>query len=612
MLSSFRLVWDLFDRRMRKESALVLLMTIIGSITDGLSVAVILPVIQVAMDPAGASVHPVLGPIHDLLGITENNKFMAVVCAGLLLFFIIKNLVTASVIWVQNSFIARNRARMSSELVRGYLEEDYAFHLTRNSASLFRNAISAVIDLFSGTVSSLFTIITETLVAIAIIIVLLMAEPSSAMVAGIVIGLALFVFQRLLRRRMAAWGQQTYDANEDMIVRFNHAFGGIKETKVLGRERHFAHSFADAAGRHANLLKVFTMLNQSPRLVIEVMAVAGMLIAVLTILQQGRSPAEAIPVLGMFAMAAFRMMPSISRLTSALGNLHFNYALTRQLTDDIRACRAAQREDRDGASPLPFERDIRVEGLSFRYPGAAQSSLDGIDLHIRKGESVALIGASGSGKSTVANILLGLLRPESGKVLVDGQDIIEDPRRWQSRIGLVPEDVFLIDDTLRRNIAFGLLDEEIDEDRVRHALSMAQLDDLVTDLPLGLDTSMGERGVRLSGGQRQRVAIARCLYRDVDVILLDEATSALDAETEAAITTHINTLRGDKTLIIIAHRLSTVQHCDRLFLLDQGSLVDTGTFAELAERNPRFHEMVRQMDLSASLGVASVPTGVPS
>lgn len=601
MTSSFQMVYEILEGRMRRDAAAILILTLVSALADTGSVAIIIPVIQVTLDPAAAIAHPYLGRLYALLGSPGTEAFVIYVCVIMVLFFVLKNIIALALLWSQQYFIARNRAVISSEMVHYYLTAPYLLHMNTNIAKIFRNSISAVIDLFNGTVQSLFVILAESFVLIGILALLTYNEPSAALSAGAVIVAAGIAFQIFLKRPITRLGRRTQDAYETSILSFNHAFGSIKEAKVLGREAFFAAEFRATTTAYADRLGLFSALNQSPRMFFEIAGTVGLLFACIVMIRQGRATADMVAMLSMFAMAAFRLLPSLSRLANAAGNLHFNYALTDDLARHLLEYRSSRRQLGDQVTPLRFERDIRFEQVDFRYPDKPQNTLNDISLVISRGQSVAIVGSSGSGKTTLSNILLGLLEPSGGQVLIDGQNLRHNIRNWQRNIGLVTDVVFLTDDTLRRNIAFGRDNEEIDDSRLQQVVKMAQLDDLVAELPDGLNTMAGDHGCRLSGGQRQRVAIARCLYLDLPVLVFDEATSALDAETEASIAASIEALHGNRTLVIIAHRLSTVRNCDRIFFMEQGRLADSGTFQELVDRNPAFHAMVRQMDLSDTM-----------
>lgn len=460
-----------------------------------------------------------------------------------------------------------------------YLRQPYTFHLQRNSAELVRN-VHGEVAAFTGVISSLQILVAEFLVLIGIAILLLLIEPAGALLVALILGGAGSIYHRITRKRISKWGveRQLHDG-----FRFQHlqqGLDGAKDVKLLGRESDFLAQFHNHNMKSARVSGLQSILQNYPRLMFELLVVIGLSVLVISMLSQGGDMNSIIPTLGLFAAAAFRLMPSVNRILGAVQKLRFNFPVINVLNKEIKLT-TTEPVSQQTTCPEFFNDELTLTKLKYQYHGAALPALDGVSIKIQKGESVGLIGSSGSGKSTLADVILGLLSPTDGNVDVDGQDIHLSLRQWQDQIGYVPQSIYLTDDTFRRNIAFGLPDDQIDDVAIKRAINAAQLEDFVTSLPDGMETIVGERGIRLSGGQRQRIGIARALYHDPDVLVLDEATSALDTATEVGVMQAVNALHGKKTIIIVAHRLSTVEHCDRLYRLEHGKVVEEGTPSEI-------------------------------
>ena len=391
------------------------------------------------------------------------------------------------------------------------------------------------------------------------------------------IGVAVLGFQWFIRNRVAYWGRERQYHDGMIIKHIQQGLGGAKEVKMLGCEETFLTLHDESHRKTAKLLQWQQTLQALPRLWLELIAVAGIVALVLIMILRGGSIQDIIPVLGVFVAAAFRLLPSLSRILTALNSLRFSISVVNVLKEEfsIQVYEGHLKQKKD-LKVGDFQDKIGLRNLVYKYPASSKPALNNVSVNVSCKESVGFIGTSGAGKSTIIDIILGLLTPDSGQVLVDGLDIQQNLREWQNQIGYVPQSVFLTDDTLRKNIAFGLSNTEIDEKAVWDAIKASQLEEFVLNQPDGLETIVGERGVRLSGGQRQRIGIARALYHDPAVLVLDEATSSLDNDTENDIMKTINTLHGNKTLIIVAHRLSTVENCDRIYRLEKGQIVEEG------------------------------------
>lgn len=578
-MSSFRKMWSLLSRRERKSAFVLLFLMVMGMGLEMLGIGLVIPAISLMTQSDVGTRYPQLRPMLNFLGNPNQAQLIIGGMIGLVVVSVIKATFLAFFAWRQARFSFGLQVQLSQRLFAVYLRQPYTFHLQRNSAELMRNAFSAVDIVVHVCIVSTLQLLTEFLVLLGIFALLLMVEPVGAVVVVSVLGSAGVLFHRTTRGRIARWGIARQHHEALRVQHLQQGLGGAKEIKLLGREDEFLDQYRLHSRQDARVAEYQSTLQALPRLMLELLGVAGLATLVLIMITQGREPSSIVPMLALFAAAAFRLMPSVNRVLLAVQSLRYRLPYVNTLHSDLGI------ETPDDASraleSLPLREQICLKDISYSYPGASSQALDKVSISIRRGESVGFMGSSGAGKSTLADIILGLLTPASGVVTVDGRNIQGDLRAWQNQIGYVPQSIYLTDDSLRRNVAFGLSDGKIDDDAVRRAVKAAQLEDFVRDLPAGLDTIVGERGVKLSGGQRQRIGIARALYHDPDVLMLDEATSALDADTERDVMDDVMALRSDKTILIIAHRLTTVQRCDRLYRLEKGRIVQEGSPAEV-------------------------------
>lgn len=572
--ATFRKIWGLLDSRERRGALALLALTFIGMVLETLGIGLVLPAIALLTNDSYAARLPALQSLLSFFGNPSRTALVIGAMVGLASAFLVKNLFLAFLTWRQMHFAFDLQAHLSQRLFASYVQQPYTFHLQRNSAELLRN-VTTDVSLFAthAIVPGMF-LLTETLVLVGLFALLFTVEPFGAFTVVSVFAATAWAFHHFTRKRLTQWGHDRQRHEGLRVQHLQQGLHGAKEIKLLGRETEFLAQYAHHNTLSAHMSRLQLTLSYMPRLWLELLAVLGLVALVLAIVARGR-PLEAIlPTLAVFTAAAFRLLPSANRALASLQSLRYGLPVIDMLDNELRAIATPQPQR--GAAPAAVTRVIELERVRFTYPGAAQAALDNVSVVIRRGETVGFIGTSGAGKSTLVDVLLGLLAADSGAVRIDGADVQGNLRGWQDQIGYVPQTIYLTDDTLRRNIAFGIAEEHIDEHALWRSVRAAQLEDFVRTLPQGLDTVIGEHGVRLSGGQRQRIGIARALYHDPAVLVLDEATSSLDQATERGVLQAVRALHGSKTIVIVAHRLTTVEHCDRLYRIEHGRVMQEG------------------------------------
>jgi ABC-type multidrug transport system fused ATPase/permease subunit len=582
----------LFDRTSRIQFSWLFFFTLIGAAFEAVGVGMIMPFIAVMNDPQIIWQRPELAAVYRFLSLGNANQFLVASGIALLAIFILKNFYLAGLFHFQYKFIFDRHLKLSAALMETYLGSPYTFHLQRNSAELLRNVTAEVNALVIGILIPGMVVLTEAIVVIILIGLLFAVEPIASLSALAVLGGVYVLFHYFIQKRIGTHGLKRQQYNQALIQSVQQALGGIKESLVLERTPHFLRVFQKQSSGFALSQRIYSTINQLPRLLIETFVIGTMLLVVMVLFKLGYDPRSLAPILGLFGMAAFRIMPSASRILSSFTTLRFYIPSVATLHRELVNERPAFSQTVVTDTPLAFKDSIEVQNVSYQYPETERYALQGISLSIPKGSAIGLVGPTGSGKTTLVDIILGLLSPTQGRILVDKKDISEHISSWRKLIGYIPQFIYLCDDTIRNNIAFGISPEYIDERAVMEAIHAAQLDALIPRLPEGLDTVVGERGIRLSGGERQRLGIARALYHNPKVLIMDEATASLDNETERALTEAIKKLSGMKTLIIIAHRLSTVKGCSAIYVLKDGKIEAVGTYEELLQKNDNFKRLV--------------------
>jgi ATP-binding cassette, subfamily B, bacterial PglK len=576
MTNTLWLIWDVLTRGQRRAAVVLLLLMVVGMLLETLGVGLIIPALALMTQVDLASRYPSLAPLLRMLGNPGREHLVVVGMLALVVVYAVKAAFLTFLVWRQTRFVGRVHAELSQRLFATYLCQPYSFHLVRNSAELIHNVVGEVTQFSQVCLLAGLNLLTEMLIVLGISLLLLAVAPIGALVVAAVFGLPVWGFHRLTDRHLLGWGRARQHHEHLQMQHLQQGLGGVKELLLFGREANCLDAYQQHNVSSTKAVSRHQLLQQLPRLGLELLALCALAGLVIVMLATGRPLESLLPILGLFAAAAFRLLPSANRVINAIQTIRYALPAVKVIHDELRFSRVSAHPTAPCASDIRFRDALTLERVSFQYPGRLDAALHEIDMRIPRGSCVGFIGSSGAGKSTLVDVILGLQAPTNGAICADGVDIQKNLRGWQALIGYVPQTIFLTDDTLRRNVAFGLAENEIDGDAVARAIKAAQLDEFVASLPAGLETTVGERGVRLSGGQLQRIGIARALYHDPEVLILDEATSALDAATERGVMAAVRTLRGHKTLIIVAHRLSTVENCDWLYRLEAGQIVEGG------------------------------------
>jgi ABC-type multidrug transport system fused ATPase/permease subunit len=596
---------SLFSAETKRRLKLALAGSVVSALAEVAGVATIVPLMQLI---TGASTHEgVLGRINRLLGNPPDQVLSYFLAALVLGTFLAKGVFNILFRRWMIRFVSLQSVHTGDQLLRRYLSAPYWMHLQRNTAELTRTLLDGVDQTYSLVVVGAVGAVSELVTILALFLVLLVIMPVPALLAVAYFAICGFAVDRLIRSPATSAGKTMADSAHQVYVTAFQALGGVKEIKVRQRGQHFLDAYVKARMEFALARSTSGFLAELPRYILEIVFILGVALVAAAVYATNSGP-QALALVALFVAAGFRLLPSLVRLVSSLSNIRVGRAGFDLVLADINSEMPTEPWAGTDGHDLPLTQVLRLEGVSYRYPGAVFDVVREVDIDVPRGSSVALVGASGAGKSTIVDLILGLHRPTGGRITVDGVDIAEAVPTWQRTLGLVPQDVYLIDESLRSNVAFGENAGQIDESRINEAVQRAQLGDLVGSLPDGLDTLVGERGMRLSGGQRQRIGIARALYLRPQVLILDEATSALDNETERRITETIESLHGDMTIIVVAHRLSTVRNCDLVVFLNQGRVEVEGTFEEVRTRSTEFANLVALGSLEAE-PLSETPAG---
>ena len=563
----------ILTERQRKLLVFMLLMMLVGAGLETAGASLLIPFITIAMEPDSVFQNEYLKYFYDLMHLTSVNGFLVMLSIVLSAVFVLKNIYLYFMYYVQYRFIYNGQFNTSRSLFKDYVRRPYEFYLDASTPVVMRHIMSDV----NGSYNLLLTFLqlfTELFIFAALLVLALVYSPAMTLVMCAVLGIILLANKMILGPILRRFGHEVQTNSALTTKWIMQAVNGMKETKVLNKERYFVEQYEKSADKLNTIQKRQNSMQNIPRLMIETVCMCGILLVMAVFLSIGNNLNEMITQLGVLAVVAIKLMPSANKLSTYINNIAY-YEPSLTAVEDI-IIRSHQKDvDTDilflkkEIEPMDFSKEVKLENITYRYPNTEVNILENASVSIPIGKSIGFIGPSGAGKSTTVDILLGLLEPQKGKVTVDGIDIRTNLPGWYARIGYVPQMIFMLDDTIRNNVAYGVDEKDIDEEQVWYALREAQMDEFVRGLPDGLDTSIGERGVRISGGQRQRLGIARALYTEPEIMIFDEATSALDNDTESAIMEAIERLHGKKTLVIIAHRLTTIEKCDAVYRVEE-------------------------------------------
>lgn len=573
MIQKFRYIFSRADKF--KLVGLVVLM-IIGSVLELLAVAVFNPFIEVMMQTSSIADDSFLQFFFQHTNIDSVEGYLIALSFIIAVIYVVKNVYLT---FEQNailSFSYRTRMNLATRLLTTYMNEPYTFHLSKNIAEMQR-CLQTDTSQFMSLINSCLQLAVEFVTCLALGVYLFHTSHSITVLIGLLLGLCVFIFFIISKKVSSKLGRQNEFYNAKLFQWINQSLGGIKEVKILQREKYFIDSYRTNYKKVIWGARVNELLAAVPKYIVETVAIVGLVLAIIVKLLFGHGALETfVPQMAVFAVAAFRLLPSVGKINAYVNNVMYTKASLDMIYQDlceIEKNKPIEVEWEGKTENWKFMKGVFAEHITYHYPDSDTEVLHDITLEIPKGKTVALIGPSGAGKTTLADIILGLLPPVSGVVRMDDKNIYENLRSWRQKLGYIPQSIYLSDDTIRNNVAFGIYEAQIDDNAIWKALEKAQLKEFVQGLEKGLDTYVGDRGVRLSGGQRQRIGIARALYHDPEILVLDEATSALDSSTEQAVMESIESLQGLKTMVIIAHRLTTIKNADLIYEVVEGKVI---------------------------------------
>ena len=565
IIKKFRI---LLDKRQKKRIVLLFFITLIGAFLEVLGVTLMVPLITAIMQPDIITTNAAIAKVCAIFDLHSHKTFVIVCIAALIIVFIVKDVFLMFQYYAQARFVYNNRFLTQRQLLHAFLCKPYEYFLNSSSGEIMRIVNSDVAQTY-GMLLTLLQFATESIVSAALIISIFVIDPVMTGVIAALLCIILLVIAKVIKPILQKKGKEFRTHSSQTYKWLLQSIQGIKEIKIAHKEEYFEKNYEASGYKQISAEKWENVFNNAPRLMIEMGCVCSTLAVIALMIYFGKPLEELLPALGAFAMAAVKLMPSANRIVNAVNAIAFQGPAIDNLITTLETLEEPTQTQKESKHSLSVDDKIEMKDIVYKYPNTSVNVLDDASMLVPAGKSVGIVGSSGAGKTTAVDVMLGLLSPEKGQILTDGKDVMTDYADWLSHIGYIPQSIFMLDDSIKANVAFG---SEPDEERVWHALKEAQLEQFVKGLPDGIDTKIGERGVRLSGGQRQRIGIARALYTDPEMLVFDEATSSLDNETEAAIMESINSLHGKKTMIIIAHRLQTIEGCDMVYRVKDGKI----------------------------------------
>lgn len=595
MLDSLQKIYKLFPRKDRIKLGVIFVMMIFASFLEVLGIGLIPAFVVTIAEPDRVLNMVYIGPILENLDITTSQSLALFGAIILILVYIFKNVYLTFFKYIKIKFVKHKKIQLQDRVFKAYMAAPYTFFINRNSAELLRNVNSEVGKIINGTIMPILEIFLNIIMFALIIGGLLYLEPVITLITILMMGGGGYVFLKITQKKTRESGKISRSASGDMNRVILQGLGGFKDARVLNREKLFLKQYNNFAKTQVKASIYQNVVKTLPKPIIETLLVVGILTVTLIMVFEGREFTQIIPVLTLFGVAAVKLMPIFNSVIQQITTIRYSAYSVYAIFDDLEILENEHKEFRkkilSNTEKMELKNEIVLNSLSYHYPDANEYAVKNVSITIPKGKAIAFVGASGAGKTTLVDLILGLLTPQKGIIEVDGQDIQENIRGWMKNIGYIQQSNYLMDERIFRNIAFGVPDDEVDDKKMKNAVEAAQLEELISKLPNGLNTRSGERGARLSGGQQQRIGIARALYNNPQVLVMDEATSALDNITEKYVIEAIERLRGDRTIIMIAHRLTTVQNCDVIYLMEEGEVIDSGTYEELLIKNQKFREM---------------------